>query len=275
MENTGIEEYSHFFEVKLDLFDGPIDLLLHLVKQNELPIEKVSLAEVTHQYLACIERMRQFDLEVAGEYLVIAATLLSIKSSVLLNEPVELVVDSEGNLVDPHEELLKKLRAAEVYRESARHLGTRSQLGIDVFNSPSSLKDIEPPPVKYVEHDPILLGKAFRKLLAQADSQQALMMTISVDTVTIVERMMGIIQTLKSSGGKADFRKLIPDVTDRSSIISCFVALLELCKRSVISVQQDDVFDEIYIVLGLEGDTSELSSEFDEKPAEADASANG
>ncbi|RIL11386.1 MAG: segregation/condensation protein A, partial [Proteobacteria bacterium] len=109
---TPPDAYAHFFEVKLDVFDGPIDLLLHLVKQNELPIEKVSLAKVASQYLECLEKMRYFDLDVAGEYLVIAATLVSIKSSILLNQPVELVEDEEGNLVDPHEELLNRLREA-------------------------------------------------------------------------------------------------------------------------------------------------------------------
>lgn len=274
MESNSFEEYSHFFEVKLDLFDGPIDLLLHLVKQKELPIEKVSLAQVTHQYLACIEQARQYDLEIAGEYLVIAATLLSIKSSVLLNEPVELVVDTDGNLIDPHEELLAKLRAAAIYRDSARHLGSRCQLGIDVFNTPSSLGDVEPPPAKLMEHDPMLLGQAFRKLLSQVDAQQAITMTITVDSVTIVERMMEIINTLKASNGRCEFTKLIPDLTSRPSIISCFVALLELCKRSVIKVQQDQTFDQIQIVLGVDADSSELSSEFD-TPSGTDASANG
>ena len=84
-DSETFEEYSHFFTVEIDQFNGPIDLLLHLVKQNELPVEKISLARVTSQYMHCIERMGKIDLEIAGEYLVIAATLLSIKSSILLD----------------------------------------------------------------------------------------------------------------------------------------------------------------------------------------------
>jgi segregation and condensation protein A len=94
---TETDAYSRFFEVKLELFDGPLDLLLHLVKKKELPIEKVSLSEVTGQYLECIKSLRYYDVEVAAEYLVIAATLLSVKASVLLNEPVELVPDENGD----------------------------------------------------------------------------------------------------------------------------------------------------------------------------------
>lgn len=74
---------DYTFSIALEIFHGPIDLLLHLVKQNELPIEKLSLAQVANQYLICLERMRRLDLEVAGEYLVVAATLLSIKASTL------------------------------------------------------------------------------------------------------------------------------------------------------------------------------------------------
>lgn len=271
-KDSGSDEFAHFFEVKLEMFDGPIDLLLHLVKMNELPIERLALAEITAQYLACIERARQFDLEVAGEYLVIAATLLSIKSSVLLNEPVELIEDEEGNLVDPHEELLRRLREAEVYRQGAADLSCREVLGIDVFAAVPSLGQFEPPPVTYKDHDPILLGKAFAKLLQQAGSSTA-EMTIQLEAVSIVDRMMAVLDTLKQCGGRIVFYKLVPDLTSRASIIGSFVALLELCKRQAIRVQQDESFKEIVIVLASEEvDASGMASEFD---LPANESANG
>jgi segregation and condensation protein A len=274
-ETNSFEEYSHFFEVSLDLFDGPIDLLLHLVKQNELPIEKVSLAEVTSQYLACIESFPNFDLEVAGEYLVIAATLVSIKSSVLLNEPVEMVPDAEGNMVDPHEELLKRLRLAEIYREGAGYLNDRTILGIDVFAPPPALDSIPPAPVVYKEHDPLLLGKAFRKLISQLKDPQS--MTITVDSISIVDRMMRIIDILKASSEPLPFQKLLPDLTTRAAVISGFIALLELCKRHVINVRQDDSFEEIYISLSghdYEKDLKNFSSEFD-RPAHTENGQSG
>lgn len=257
-----LEEYSHFFEVKTDLFDGPIDLLLHLVKSRELPIEKVSLAAVAEQYLACIEMMRQYDLEVAGEYLVIAATLLSIKSSILLNDPVEFVTDEDGNLINPHEELLMRLREAEVYKEGAGKLIDRPLFGVDVFPAPGALRHVEAPPVEYADHDPMLLAKAFRKLLAKAGEQKEYLITL--DSVSIMERMMAVIDLLKKESGPIVFYKLIPDLTSRSSIIGTFVALLELCKRQVISVKQEDSFQDIGISLVVaDVDVSALSSEFD------------
>ncbi len=257
------EEFPHFFEVKLDVFDGPIDLLLHLVKQNELPIEKVSLATVASQYLGCLEKMRSFDLEVAGEYLLIAATLLSIKSSILLKKPVELVVDEEGNLFDPHEELLRRLREAEVYKEGAGKLGGRDLLGMDVFSTPPSVVKVSASEVQYAEHDPLLLGKAFRKLLAKVKEDPSVVIT--VDTVSVVERMMGILEQLKQSGDRAAFHELIPDLNSRYVIISSLIAMLELCKRAVIRIVQDREYDDIFVSLATtDVDVDQFSSEFDQ-----------
>ncbi|MCB0310489.1 MAG: segregation/condensation protein A [Bdellovibrionales bacterium] len=241
-----MEEYSHFFEVNLDLFDGPIDLLLHLVKLRELPIEKISLAQVADQYLSCIENAQGFDLEIAGEYLVIAATLLSIKSSMLLGEPVEQVIDDEGNLVDPHAQLLLMLREAEVYKISALELDGRALLGKDVFANTAALRYVKPGPVVFDEHDPFLLAKAFKKLLAGAKEDPTLQ--ISFDPVSIVQRMMVVLNKLQECGGSLAFHQLVPDVLNRSSIIGTFIALLELCKRQVIGVQQAEN-DEITVQL--------------------------
>lgn len=261
------EEYPHFFQVKLDLFDGPIDLLLHLVKVNELPIEKVSLAEVTDQYLNCLEEMRRFDLEIAGEYLVIAATLLSIKSSILLQEPVELVEDDSGSLVDPHDELLRRLKEAEVYKEGANSLGSRGLYGIDVFPGSASLKDVKSAPTTFKDHDPMLLGMAFQKLLKEAKGEEDVY-TIELESVSIVERMMEVLNILRESSDKVQFKSLVPDLTRKSSIISTFIALLELCKRQVIHVQQEThagiEVENIYIALAVEElDMQNLRSDFD------------
>jgi segregation and condensation protein A len=147
------------FKVVLEDYSGPIDLLLHLVKSNELEIEKLSLAHVASQYLECLDQMQKLDLEIAGEYLVIAATLLSIKSSVLLNEPVELVIDDDGNMIDPHEELLRKLREAAIYRDGAKQLESMDCLGLEVFAPPSQLKKFKPDSDVYADHNPMLLGR--------------------------------------------------------------------------------------------------------------------
>lgn len=258
-----LSDQGQVFEVKLDLFDGPIDLLLHLVKQNELPIEKVSLALIANQYLECVEDLKHYDLEIAGEYLVIAATLLSIKSSILLNEPVELVVDEEGNLVDPHEELLRKLRAAQIFKESVAQLCSRNLLGTDVFASPGSLNKVGKGIVRLKQHDPMMLGKALHKLLMQAKDSEALY-TISLERISIVERMMQVLKILEGVEGEVAFDRLVPDLNSRASIIASFIALLELCKRLVISISQNDTFDVIFVTLVSKNyEAVGLNSEFD------------
>lgn len=263
------EEYSHFFAVKLPLFDGPIDLLLHLVKSRELPIERVSLAEVTEQYMRCLDAMRKIDLEIAGEYLLIAATLVSIKSAIMLDQPVELVPDDEGNMIDPHEELLRRLREAEVFKDSAELLGSRDLLGYEVFAPASGMRSVKAPPVKYLEHDPLLLGKAFRELLDRVGPANEYV--ISLESVSIVDRMMQIMGQLEDVVGSIEFWKLIPNVRSRAEVIGTFLSLLELCKRGAIRVYQEDYRDTVMIERATQGivNTNELESEFDQPQNES------
>ncbi len=268
-------EFGHFFQLNLDLFSGPIDLLLHLVKSRELPIEKVSLAEVCDQYLTCVDAVTSFDLDLAGEYLVIAATLLSIKASVLLGEPVVFEKDDDGNLFDPHEELLKKLREAQIYRDSAAKLGEMDFFGLDVFASPGLMSRVEAPDAGYQDHDPQLLGKALRKLLERAAKGAPI--EIKFDPVSIVQRMMEVLDHLNKEGGNLEFERLIPDLSSRGSIIQTFLALLELCKRQLICVKQDANFERIFVVLVTSQEqaasTEAISSEFDAEPEAEDEAA--
>jgi segregation and condensation protein A len=264
------ESTSHFFEVRLDSFDGPIDLLLHLVKKNELPIEKLSLYQITSQYFECLERMRHLDLEIAGEYLVIASTLLSIKASILLNEPVELVVDEDGVMVDPHQVLLQRIREAAIYKDGAMQLGERNILGLDVFENKVLFDGITPLPAELKNHEPLLLAKAFKKVLEKNKTQGPLF-TITVDSVSIVDRMMSIVDMLSTIKEPVSFERIVTDKTNRGSVISGFLALLELAKRGIIYVAQSEVFHDIEI--GLVGTEREkgtvpvevFESEFDEK----------
>jgi segregation and condensation protein A len=264
------EQFSRFFEVKLDLFDGPIDLLLHLVKKRELPIEKVSLAEVTGQYLECIKALRYYDVELAAEYLVIAATLLSVKASVLLNDPVELVVDETGALVDPHEELLRRLRELEVMRAAAGELAGKPLLGFEVFAAPAKGTKIDPALIPLADHQSELLAEAFRRVLGRL-GEKAKVFSITIDSVSVVERMRNVVDALRADGGVSTFAKLLGNSFDRASAIGVFVALLELCKRQMIVVQQDQPHSEISIKLSGTEVSAEAAKEIEEEWAVAAA----
>jgi segregation and condensation protein A len=248
MSDDVTEVYSRFFEVKTELFDGPLDLLLHLVKKRELPIEKLSLAEVTGQYLDCVKSLTYYDVEVAAEYLVIAATLLSVKASVLLNEPVEFVVDENGELVDPHEELMARLRALQAYRASAHLLSERPTLGHEVFSSPPKISKIDPALIPLADHTTELLATAFQEVLKKLGERNATL-RLSLDTVSIVDRMRGVIDILRHVGGTTTFTYLLSSAQDKISAVGTFVAILELCRRHMLAVAQSTPRGEIQITL--------------------------
>jgi segregation and condensation protein A len=232
------------FAVRVELFDGPIDLLLHLVKRNELPIEKISLAQVSSQYFACVREISYFDFEVAGEYLVIASTLLAIKAAFLLDDPTEdidttvLQEDEAGD--DPQEALLERLRQAEVYKRTAYDLSTRELLGVDVFEPPQPKREpSSTAPLK--QHDPFLLGQAFRRILERAKASK-LPFSLSVDHISITDRMMEIVNRLERSPEGISFEHLLGSSVDIGGIIVSFLAVLELAKRSVVVIEQQEAY---------------------------------
>ncbi|MGI6681122.1 MAG: segregation and condensation protein A [Bdellovibrionota bacterium] len=236
------------FEISLDCFSGPIDLLLHLVKKNELEIEKLSLAQVANQYLECLEAMKRIDLEIAGEYLVMATTLLSIKASVMLSEPVELELNEDGDLVDPSEELLRRLREAEIYKQGAKELSKAKILGIDVFARPSSLKEFEEVRASLSNEDTTLLAIAFGKAIKNLKNKGEYV--ISVDNVSIVDRMMSVLYKIKERGGNINFSDLVSDAETVVDVVGYFCAILELCRRHIVKVYQKEAYEDI--MLGLE-----------------------
>ncbi len=259
----------YLFSVNLDLFDGPMDLLLHLVKQHELPIERVSLALVAEQYMAILDEAVELDFELAGEYLVVAATLLAIKSSILLNKPVEVQIDQAEEGPDPEEELLQRLRELERFRESALQLGARPLLGVDVF-APVP-EPVAPGPPVLRDHDALLLGRALRRLIDRAPAELR-SLVITTDSVPIAARMVQVIERLTTAHLGLSFSELVGDSATVPTIIATFLALLELCKRQAIQVEQSAVFGDILISLAPLANSAEplsattvLVSEFDEQ----------
>jgi segregation and condensation protein A len=235
------------FAVRVELFDGPIDLLLHLVKREELPIEKISLAQVASQYFECVRHLTGMDFEIVGEYLVIAATLLALKAAYLLNEPTADIeikeIEESGD--DPHEELIARLKEAEVYKRTAYELSTRDLLGVDVFEPPVCKREPSSlAPLKH--HDPFILGQAFRRLLERARARK-LPFSLMVNHVSITERMMQIVARLEQSEQGVEFTTLLDDSADVGSLIVSFLAILELAKRSVVVINQEAAFGEIVL----------------------------
>jgi segregation and condensation protein A len=254
------------FAVNIDLFDGPMDLLLHLVKQKELPIERVSLAMVTSQFLLIIDQAQDLDFELAGEYLVVAATLLAIKSSVLLQQPVEVKLDGIDEGEDPEEELLRRLVELERFREGAAQLGQLPVLGTDVFAPVPEHHAPGLPDLKH--HDALLLGRAIRRLLDRSPDEIR-SLVITTDAVPIAERMLEILSQLQERRSLS-FESLVGEAWSISRVIGTFLALLELSKRQVIVVDQAELFGPIAITLI---ETSKIDEPIDGWQSEFDQGA--
>lgn len=253
-DNLEVKEQSlnnQGFSLKVEDFDGPIDLLLHLVKRNELPIEKLSLAKVADQFLQCIKQTVGFDLELAGEYLVIAANLLSIKAALIVDpkSDQQLELDDGPN---PHDELLKRLREAEVYQEAARMIASKDFLGIDVF-SPAvaqyAVKKDEANDPGLANHDAALLAKALKRILSNIPAV-TVGLKLNWTRISIGDRMQFFVEKLKQRPGEyISFEDLLGNDISLPIVVSSFVALLELCKRRVINIAQNGYQDSIALRL--------------------------
>jgi segregation and condensation protein A len=240
------------YNVKIDAFEGPLDLLLHLINTLEIDIYDIPVAEITEQYLMYIHAMKEVQLDVASEYLVMAATLLAIKSRMLLPKHEEELVDDfeYGQEEDPRNELVERLIEYKMFKEAANDLKSLEQeRGLMYTKPPSDLSEY----AKEVKTENMdidislydMLG-AFQKLLRRKKLQRPMSTKVARQEISIEKRMNEIISFLKESGKRKSFTDLFPE-NDREHIVVTFLAILELIKRNEIHVQQEDNFAEIYM----------------------------
>ncbi len=231
------------YTVKLEIFEGPLDLLLYLIKKNEINIYDIPIAEITRQYLEYIELMRSLNLDIAGEFLVMASTLIYIKSRMLLPPSEE---GEEETVEDPRKELVDRLLEYRRFKEAARWLVERPILGRDTFARSSLITEVEREKreIDLEESSAILLLEAFREVLKRASRERPLEITVS--RISVMERIEEILETL-SRRGTVDFLSLFPDRYDRSLAVVTFLALLELVRLRMVSVHQVEPFGRIII----------------------------
>ena len=229
------------FEVKLDTFEGPLDLLLHLIKKHELSIFDIPIHFITERFLEAIAEMELLDLQVGGEFLVMAATLAHIKSRLLLPRG-GTTDDEEDENVDPREELVRQLVEYQRYRELARKLGEQAQLGCSVFVRP-----ISPPEVRGAvssaegnELDLFQLLDAFEQVRSRVGFRRGY--EVVIQRRTVLQEMVRIARSLTDVDDRAGFWDLVeeqPDgAPDIASIIGVFLAILELVRMGLLRVFQ-------------------------------------
>lgn len=254
-------------DVKLDAFEGPLDLLLHLIEKNKVNIYDIPIAEITEQYLMYLAEIPEEDMDRASEFLVMAATLINIKSKMLL--PPE--VNEEGEEIDPREELVQQLLEYKMYRYIADELrGRQMDAGYIMYKDPSIPKEVlsyrEPPDVDklFAGIDLEDLHSIFERLMKQQvqrlDPVRSRFGKIEKESVTLPDKL----DKLKKYARKHkrfSFRKLMADTETKMDIIITFMAVLEMMKHGSIVVRQDHAFDDIEIESKLTEEDTEGTEE--------------
>jgi segregation and condensation protein A len=228
--------------VQLEIFEGPLDLLLHLIKKNEVSITDIPIAEITEQYLATLELMETLNLDVAGEFLVMAATLVHIKSRMLLpTGDDDAEDDEEGN--DPREELVRRLLEYQRFKDAAEQLGRREILTRDVFIR--STKPSEEVPVPSLRELSVFeLLTAFRRVLERLPKDNV--HEVTLEKITVREKMTMLLDRLRASS-QVLFESLFSDIKTRMEVVVTFLAMLELVKVRAIRIFQDELNGPIMI----------------------------
>lgn len=221
--------------VRLEIYEGPLDLLLHLIKKNELSVTDIPIATITEQYLGALELMQGLNLDVSGEYLVMAATLLHIKSKMLL-PPDEIDAEEDEDELDTRDELIRRLLEYERFKEAARELEERERLNRDVFTrkgqAPQDVREISFERVSIFD-----LISAFQRVLERFPGESV--HTVVLETVSVRERMTHILDELHRRAPVA-FQSLFEGAVSRIEVITTFLAMLELIKMRAIRVIQTD-----------------------------------
>jgi segregation and condensation protein A len=227
--------------VELEIFEGPLDLLLHLIKKNEVSITDIPIATITEQYLTTLDLMQSLNLDAAGEFLVMAATLIHIKSRMLLPAGADEVDEDEG--IDPREELARRLLDYQRYKEAAQELDQREILTRDVFIRP-------PPPLEeagprgFREVSVFELLGALKRILDRLPKDSV--HEVTLEKITVREKMTLLLDKLRTQG-RVFFEALFAEVRSRMEVVVTFLAMLELVKVRAVRIVQEQLTGPIMI----------------------------
>src|SRR5512139_1954191 len=251
------------YQVALDVFEGPLDLLLHLVKKHELSILDIPISFVTSKYLEYLDAMAALDIDVAGEYLLMAATLCHIKSRELLPSPEPLedeehAVEGEEVEVDPRADLIRRLLEYQKYKEAADQLGQRPVVGRNVWGRGAPTEDavgdgVDADAIAPLAQFPVhKLIEAFDRVMRQAKVKVA--HNVLIDRLSVSQRISDLTDRLEKEGRFA-FSSMFTFLKDgqprtveevRHEAVVTFLALLEMAKLRLIALTQQENEDEIF-----------------------------
>ena len=229
-------------EFKINEFEGPLDLLLHLIKESKMDIMNIEIEEITNQYMNYLHEQEKMNLEIASEYLVLASELLEIKSKMLLPS---FKNEEEEEEEDPREELVNRLLEYQAYKEITKVLQEKEELRKEIYTkSPENIKN-------YIDENKEInldislddLVDAFKKFLDRKKENKPLKTKVTVNEISVSSRRHDINRLLKDKK-KVSFFELFP-VVSKEYVVATFLAILEMAKNKELVITQNDTFDDI------------------------------
>jgi segregation and condensation protein A len=246
--------------IRVDHFEGPLDLLLYLIQSHEMDVSKVSISKITDQYLAYVRLMQELNFDIASDFLLMAATLIQWKSKSLLPQEVDpnALVDADGDDALTPEELLRQLREHQRFLEAGRELGTLTLLGDDVFTRPNSRAPTEK---VWKRMDISDLALTFQDLLVKERKRTTV---LKKETVSLAEKILDFGNRMEV-GQLTGLRALLRDPNSRPETVVSFLASLELGRLKKMKLFQEKAYEEIYVELleSIKGFDTNLASGFD------------
>ena len=232
-------------DLKLEVFEGPLDLLLHLIKENKMDIFDIEIESITRQYLDYIHKMKEQNLDIASAYLVMASELTLIKARMLLPRPK--VDDEETEEEDPREELVARLLEYQAYKEITKTLKENESKRQEIHTKlPENINN-------YIEENSVITGEgsldllvdAFKKFLVRKSEEKPLSTKVTMKEITVSSRKLEIKSILKKEK-KVSFFKLFP-VSTKEYIVATFLAILDMARNKELLIKQEELFSDIIV----------------------------
>lgn len=231
------------YSIKLEIFEGPMALLMHLIEKDKLDINDIPIAEITEQYLAYLKAMEEFNIDIASEFLVMAATLLQIKSRLLLPKPPSIDAAELGDF-DPRQELVQRLVEYRKFKDIAMLLEDMAFARQQYYTRVPQTFDNQVLLVGELNINDLVA--AFASILQSKDIDYAL---IKYEDFSVQDKMDDILKLLLRSNGRLEFKQTLIRSGSHSEMIASFLAILELIKLQRIAIQQNQSFGPIYLIL--------------------------
>lgn len=251
MNEPVINKHPYQPTLKLGDFEGPLDLLLHLIRENQMSITDIKIVPITSQYMDYLRTMKKHRLEIAGDYFVMAATLMRIKSHLLLPKPPEEVVDPEEE-EDPREELIESLLEYQRYKEAAGKLKDKEnqrskEYTREAMAVPEGMVSAHVAPGVTIDQ----LKAAFADVLKRHVIEKPMQGTVQAEKITVEDRIKVVHHLLKA--GPRRFMDLFSDQASRENLVTTFLAILDMSKHGQVLISQAKLFDPLIVELTKKG----------------------